>query len=52
MGKDLSALLGELCHPRSPQLNLGQEELRESEGWRNGDREWEWERERNGERER
>ena len=42
--KTWTAILAEICHSGSPQVNLGWEDLREIEGWRRG------ERERDGER--
>lgn len=39
-----TALLYEICHPRSTQVNLHQENLREGEGGRSGEREKERER--------
>ena len=34
-----TAVLAEICHPRSPQVNFGQEDSRESEGGRSVERE-------------
>ena len=39
MCKEVDCPPGLMFHPASPQVNLGQEDSRESEEWRSGERE-------------